>query len=143
MSAEENKDIVRRLIEEVWNAHDHGAIDSLVAQDYFNHAAVAEHRCGIEGFRHVERWLEAAFSDSRFDIEDIVAEGNMVVIRGTASGTHDGEFMGNPPTGRRFSVEQMHWLRVADGKVAEHWAVRDDMGHARQLALIPEPGAVR
>jgi predicted ester cyclase len=67
----------------------------------------------------------------------------MVVIRGRTSGTHDGEFMGHPPTGRRFSVEQMHWLRVEGGKVAEHWAVRDDMGHARQLGLLPEPGAAR
>ena len=75
MSAEENKAVVRRLIEDVWNAHDHEAIDSLVAQDYFNHAAVAEHRRGIEGFRHVLGWLEAAFSDSRFGIEDIVAKG--------------------------------------------------------------------
>jgi len=143
VSAEENRIMVRWMIEEVWNAHDHGAIDDFVARDYFNHAAVAEHWRGIEGARHIQRWLEAAFSDSRFDIEDIIADGDMVAIRGKASGTHDGEFMGRPPTGRRFSVDQVHWFRVAGGKVAEHWAVRDNMGHARQLGLIPEPGAAR
>ncbi len=80
----------------------------------------------------------AAFPDTRFDIEDIIADGDMVAIRGTASGTHKGgELWGIPPTGKRFAVEQVHWLRVAEGKVAEHWAVRDDLGMMHQLGAMP------
>ena len=72
------------------------------------------------------------------DIEDIIADGDMLAIRGTASGTHENEFAGIPPTGKRFAAEQMHWVRVADGKVAEHWAaVRDDLGMMRQLGAMP------
>ncbi len=138
MSAEENKAVVRRYIEEGWNQHNPDAIDEIVAPDYFNHAAVPEHQRGIAGAKHILNWLMAAFPDTRFDIEDIIADGDMVAIRGTASGTHEGgELWGIPPTGKRFAVQQVHWFRVADGKVAEHWAVRDDLGAMRQLGAIP------
>ena len=83
-------------------------------------------------------WLFAAFPDTRFDIEGIVAEGDMVTIRGTASGTHQGEELWRiKPTGKRFAVQQAHFIRVADGKIAEHWAVRDDLGLMRQLGAMP------
>jgi steroid delta-isomerase-like uncharacterized protein len=134
VSVEENKALVRRYIEEAWNQHNPDAVDAVMASDYLNHAAVAEHQRGIAGAKHVLRWLIAAFPDTRFDIEGIVAEGDMVSIRGTASGTHEGEKLwGIPPTGKRFAVQQAHWLRVADGKLVEHWAVRDDLGMMRQL----------
>ena len=137
MSAEENKAVVRRMIEEGWNGYDHNVIDEVVAPDYFNHAAVPEHQRGIAGAKHILSWLVAAFPDTRFEIEDIIADGDMVAIRGTASGTHEGEFAGITPTGNRFAVQQVHWFRVTDGKVAEHWAVRDDLGMMRQLGAAP------
>ena len=137
MSAEENKAIARRYIEEAWNRHNPDAIDELLSPDYLNHAAVAEHQRGIAGAKHILNWLMAAFPDTRFDIEDIISDRDMVAIRGTASGTHEGEFAGIPPTGKRFAVQQVHWLRVAEGKVAEHWAVRDDLGMMRQLGAAP------
>ena len=137
MSAEENEAVVRRYIEECWNDHDLANIDELVSPDYLNHAAVAEHQRGIAGAKRILNWLISAFPDTRFDIEGIIADGDMVAIRGTASGTHKGgELWGIPPTGKRFAVEQVHWLRVAEGKLAEHWAVRDDLGMMRQLGAI-------
>jgi len=107
MVAEENKIIVRRMIEEVWNAHDHGAIDDFVARDYFNHAAVSEHRRGIEGPAHPE------VAGGRFPGLPLRHRGHHrgwghSGDPGKSSGTHDGEFMGHPPTGRRFSVDQVH-----------------------------------
>jgi predicted ester cyclase len=75
--------------------------------------------------------LLSVFPDHRFDIEDAAAEGETVAVRGTCSGTHEGEVLGIPPTGKRFAAQQSHWLRVADGKVADHWAVRDDLGMMR------------
>ncbi len=136
MSAEENKDLVRRYIEEVWNGHDLAAIDELVSPEYFNHAAsTAEYQRG--GAKLAVEWLLSVFPDHRFDIEDAAADGNTVAVRGTMGGTHEGDLMGIAPTGKRVAVQQTHWFRVADGKVAEHWAVRDDLGMMRQLGVMP------
>ncbi len=136
MSSEENKALIRRLVEEVYNGNNLDLLDELVAQDFVNHSALPEHQHGIEGFRHVNRWVRAAFSDAHYAIDDMIAEGEMVACRLTLSGTHDGEFRGFPPTGRRFSVDHVHWHRLADGKLVERWAVRDDLGAAQQLGLL-------
>jgi steroid delta-isomerase-like uncharacterized protein len=136
MSAEENKDLVRRYIEEVWNGHNLAAIDELVSPEYLNHAAsTAEYQRG--GAKLAVEWLLSVFPDHRFDIEDAAAEGNAVAVRGTMGGTHEGDLTGIAPTGKRVAVQQTHWFRVADGKVAEHWAVRDDLGMMRQLGVMP------
>ncbi|MCA1707866.1 MAG: ester cyclase [Actinobacteria bacterium] len=140
MSAEENEAVVRQYIEEVWNRHNIDAVDELVSPDYLNHAADAEHQRGIAGVKYILNWLFSVFPDHRFDIEDAVADGDTVAVRGTCSGTHEGELWGIPPTGEHFAVQQVHWFRVADGKVAEHWAVRDDLGMMRQLGVISIQG---
>jgi predicted ester cyclase len=112
-----------------------------VARDVANHAAVPEHRHGIEGAKHTDRWVRASFPDSRVKIADMIAEGDKVAAYVTLGGTHQGEFRGIPPTSKLFSVEHVHWLRLADGMVVEHWSVRDDLGQMTQLDLIPEPGS--
>ncbi len=117
MSAEENKTVIRRLVEEVYNDNNLDVLYELVAQDMANHSAVPEQQHGIEGFKHVNRWVRAGFSDAHYEIEDMIAEGDMVACRITVSGTHDGDFQGTPPTGKRFSVDHVHWHRLADGKL--------------------------
>ncbi len=92
-------------------------------------------------------WLRGAYADLRWDIHDIVAEDNLVVLHATMSGRHTGTFVAYgadarpaqafPPTGKRFATTQTHWFRVADGKVIEHWANRDDLGTATQLGWTP------
>jgi predicted ester cyclase len=92
-------------------------------------------------------WLRDAFAELRWEVHDAVAEGNLVVVHCTMSGVHVRPFaeydedalVGQvfPPTGRRFSTTQTHWLRVADGQVIEHWANRDDLGMALQLGWVP------
>ena len=136
MSAEENKTVIRRLVKEVYNDNNLDVLYELVAQDMANHSAVPEHQHGIEGFKHVNRWVRAGFSDAHYEIEDMIAEGDMVACRITVSGTHDGDFQGTPPTGKRFSVDHVHWHRLADGKLVERWAVRDDLGAAQQLGML-------
>jgi len=138
MSAEENEAVVRRYIEECWNNHDLANVDELVSPEYLNHAASAEYQRA--GARYSLNWLFAVFPDHRFDIEDAVADGDTVAVRGTCTGTHEGELWSIPPTGERFAVQQSHWFRVADGKLAEHWAVRDDLGMMRQLGVMPTRG---
>ena len=133
--SEENKDLVRRYIEECWNRHNIDATDELVSPDYLNHAASPENQRA--GAKYSLNWLFSVFPDHRFDIEDAAAEGDTVAVRGTMGGTHEGDLMGIAPTGKRVAVQQTHWFRVADGKVAEHWAVRDDLGMMRQLGVMP------
>ena len=140
MSAENNKDVIRRLIKDVYNDSNLDVVDELVAADIFDHGAVAEHRHGIAGFKHVMEWVRTFSADVHYDIEDIIAEGEKVAVRMTQSGTHTGSVRGNPATGKRFSVDYVHWFRLADGKVAEMWAVRDDLSRLEQLGLIPVPG---
>jgi steroid delta-isomerase-like uncharacterized protein len=137
LSAEENKAVVRRMIEEVWNDHDFTNFEEVVAENHFDHMALPEHQRGVAGERPVIEWLLIVFPDHRFDIEDAAGDGETVAVRGTCSGTHEGEFWGIPPTGKRFAVQQSHWFRVVDGKVAEHWAVREDLGLLRQLGVLP------
>ncbi len=135
MSTEENKANIRRLVEEVYNAGNLDAVDELVAPDVFNHPAVAEHRHGIDSFIHVMEWVRDISPDVHYEIDDIIAEGDKVAVRMTQSGTHTGPIRGIPPTGKSFSVDYVHWFRLAGGKVAELWAVRDDLGRLKQLGL--------
>ncbi len=69
----------------------------------------------------------------------MIAEGDKVAARMTSSGTHEGEFVGIPPTGKRISVQHVHWFRLGDGKVVEQWSVRDDLGQMQQMGVIPSP----
>ena len=137
--AEENKAVVLRYIEEVWNRHNLDAIDGLVSPDYLNHAArTAEYQ--RSGARRAVQWLLSVFPDHRFEVEDAAADGETVALRGTMAGTHEGELEGIAPTGKRVVAQQSHWFRVVDGKLAEHWAVRDDLSMVQQLGLMPDPG---
>jgi steroid delta-isomerase-like uncharacterized protein len=138
--AEDNKAIVLRLIEEVYNEGNLGVVDELMAPDIFDHAAVPEHQHGIDGSKHVMEWVREFSSDVHYDVDDIIAEGDKVAVRMTQSGTHTGTVRGIPPTGKRFSVDYVHWFRLADGKVAELWAVRDDLTRLQQLGLTSGPG---
>jgi predicted ester cyclase len=139
VSAEENKAVVLRYVEEVWNGHDLDAIDGLVSPEYFNHAAsTEEYRRG--GARRAVEWVLSVFPDHRFEVEDAAADGQTVALRGTMVATHEGELEGIAPTGKRVLAQQSHWFRVVDGKLAEHWAVRDDLSMLQQLGIMPDPG---
>ena len=102
---------------------------------------------GPAAFYATALWLRDAYAELRWDVHDMVAEGDLVVLHATMSGRHAGTFVAYgadarpaqafPPTGRRFATTQTHWFRVADGKVIEHWANRDDLGTATQLGWTP------
>ena len=135
MAPEASRAVVLRYVDEVWNRHDLDAIDGLVSPDYANHAATTEeYRHG--GGRQIWEWILSVFPDHRFDVEHIAADGDTVAVLGTMGGTHEGELMGIAPTGRRVVARQSHWFRVSEGRVAEHWAVRDDLGMLQQLGVV-------
>jgi steroid delta-isomerase-like uncharacterized protein len=131
--SEENKAVIRQLYEEVWNQHNPEAADEFVAPDVFTRDMVPEHQHGIDGYKHLVRWMHTAIPDLRYDTEEIIAEGDKVVTLVTFSGTHTGPLRDLDPSGRPVSVEQTHWFRLANGKVAETWSVRDDLGMMRQM----------
>jgi len=136
---EANKALVRRIYEEVLNQRNLAVADEVTTLDSLNHEGPDELRDGPEGVRNVVRMLSAAFPDYHMTIEDMIAEGDKVVVRSTLSGTHQGAFFGIPPTGKTFTQGQIHILRIENGKVAEHWAMRDDLGMMQQLGAIPAP----
>ena len=140
MSVEENKAVILRFFDEVVDGQNLDVLEELVAEDVVNHSATEEHKRGLEGFRHVMEWGAALTPDGRYEILDMIAEGDMVACRVRVSGTMQGELFGVPPTGKSFTAEHVHWHRVAGGKLAERWAVRDDLGTLIQLGIIDPPG---
>ena len=140
MSAEENKAIVRRFVDEVQSAGNIDVIDELCSPEFVNHSAPPGMPANCEGVKIVTAMFRQAFPDSYFTVEDMVAEGEKVATRKTFRGTHQGEFMGIPPTGQKVSVGLMDIVRIADGKVVEHWSMGDNLGMMQQLGVIPQPG---
>jgi predicted ester cyclase len=139
VSAEENKALFRRTYEELLNRGDLSVADELVAPEFVNHEALPGRDRGPESMRGLATMLRTAFPDLRFEIEELIAEGDVVAGRLTMSGTHEGPLMGTPPTGRSVRQDHMHFVRFESGKAVEHWGIRDDLGMMKQLGLMPEP----
>lgn len=139
LSTEAKKAIVRRIFEEGFNQGNLSVVDEVVASGSVDHHHPDEADFPTH-LKQVMMMMRSAFPDLHFDIEQMVAEGEMVACRLTVYGTHQGPFMGIEPTGRRIAVPQMHMVRVLeDGKGHDHWAVMDDLGMMRQLGAIPAP----
>lgn len=142
--SEQNKMLVRRAIEEVWNQGNFDLVDELIASDLVIHLpAPGQEVRGPEGVKQFYGMLRAAFPDIHFTINDQIAEGDRVVTRWTAQGTHTGEYRGIPPTGRQFKVTGIDIDRVAGSKVVECWPIEDDLGLLQQLGLVPTPEQAR
>ena len=138
MSADENRELVRRFFEEVWNQGDEAAIDRYLDPDTVG--TEPEFGTGREAFRAQWRKWRAAFPDIHFAVEDVIAEGDKVVTRWTLTGTHRGEFMGVPPTGRRVSVTGMSLDHLVDGQIKAGFDAWDALGLWQQLgAFTPTP----
>jgi steroid delta-isomerase-like uncharacterized protein len=131
--SEELKATTRRLWEEIWPGGDVAALTSVLHPDSVNHEAPPGTDPGVEGAVQTMQWLRSAFSDQRYEIHQMIAEGDTVAVHLTHHGRHTGEFMGIPPTDRSFSYRHVHILRFEDGRSIEHWAVRDDATLVRQL----------
>lgn len=139
MSLEANKAVVRRYYEEVLNAGRVDVLDELAAQDYVEHDPFPGQGNGRGDLERRAATLIEAFSPCTFTIEDLVAEGDKVVVRWSSSGTHSGEFLGIPATHRSYTISGIDIHRVEDDKLAEHWHVVDQLSQLQQLGLIPAP----
>lgn len=138
MSADEPKAVIRRYFAAL-DTGDRATLDQLIAPDYRFHMAGAPGPLNREGFYEFAAAFYRAFPDLRHEIEDQVAEGARVVTRMTARGTHQGDFQGLAPTGRRAAVDAVNVSRVADGRVVESYALFDALGLLQQLGAIPAP----
>ena len=143
MSAEENKAVVQRVYEQIFNQGNLDQIEELISPDIVDHEAPPPGMEGLEDIEVLRQFVKMshdAFPDLQFTVEDMIAEGDKVAARYTMRGTHQGEFMGMAPTGNRIEVTGTDIMRCEDGKIAEHWGNFDDLGMMQQLGVIPEQG---
>ncbi len=142
MSTKGNLALVRRLYEET----DKGNIkvlDEVFAPGYIDHnpLPVPGLGSGLAGLKRAFEMFTAGFKDSEHIVEDILAVGDKVIVRVTGKGTHAGEFMGVPPTGKRVSMTGIAIYRTREGKIVEKWGEQDWLGIMQQLGILPPPGS--
>jgi steroid delta-isomerase-like uncharacterized protein len=130
--SEANKALVRGFYER-FNKGDLTLVDDLVADDFVEHEAFPGLEPNKTGLRQLFEGFHAAFENGKFEVDDLMAEGDQVSARVRATGTHRGEFMGIPATGRTIEVGVADFLRIENGLVAEHWGVMDTGALMQQL----------
>ena len=142
MSAEENKELIRRffkiLQQEVWPSGNVQPAAALLAPDWVYHDPSTPLR-GHEGFQQLITMYRTAFPDGQFTIEDLVAEGDKVLTRFTARGTHTGELLGIPPSGKAVEFSVLSLVRIEAGKIAEEWERFDTANMLQQIGAMPAP----
>ncbi len=139
MSTEENKALVHRFEEEVWNGRNPSLVDEFFAASHIFRAA-GDPPLDREGHRQMIAHFQDAFPDGRNTSEELLAEGDKVVQRWTFRGTHQGAFQGIAPTGRPVTLTGISIWGVAGGKIVESWHELDTLGLMQQLGVIPAPG---
>ena len=138
MTTQQNKDLVRRYVENVLNQGDLAEADELVAPDaVMYHAGAPGPIRGLDAIKLFVTAFRVSFPDLRSPLEDMVTEGDRVMVRFTWSGTQRGDFQGIPPTRRRFTVTGSGLYRIQDGKIAEVWAEFDTLALLTQLGVMP------
>ncbi len=133
MDLESNKRLVRRQFEELINRKNLTIIDSDMAAGFIDHELAPGLPTGLEGVRQHISGMHQICPDLHVTIEDILAEGDRVVVRNTWQGTHSGPLFGIPPTGKRFILKGMVMWRIRDGQICERWATLDQLGFQRQV----------
>ena len=141
MSTQENKAILRRMVEEVICGGNLDLMDELVAPDFVNHHSIAtgeaSHSIGVETFRQEIMQLRSVFPDIAMTIIHLLADGDKVVAHFQVRGTHKGEFIGIPATGKKVEFSGITIVRIANGKLAERWNIADRYGLLQQFGAIP------
>ena len=138
MSTEDNKALTRRAYEAL-NQRNWAAFAELVTPDFVLHNASLTIQ-GLEAYKQFLSMYYAAFPDASVTIEDLIAEGDTVVVRQTFRGTHAGDLMGIAPTGKQISGTGVQITRIANGKAVEPWFNGDDLGLLQQLGVVPSMG---
>jgi len=136
MDRQSSKDLIRRFIKQVFVQGRVESINELVGPNFVSHTWWFEED-GREKLRAATERVHETLSGVEFTVDDIVAEGDRVTVRLTASATPTGDFMGVPAAGKRYTIGEMHWFRIADGQIVEHWHQQDALGLMKQLGAMP------
>jgi steroid delta-isomerase-like uncharacterized protein len=136
----DNKRTIRRYYEEVFNQGRLEVLDEIVVPNHVEHNPLPGQTQGVEGLKQRVAMLRAAFNP-QFTLEDVLAEGDKVVVRWSNRGTHLADFFGVPATGRTVVVSGIDIHQLRDGKMSEHWDVVDIFGVMMQIGAIPAPSA--
>ena len=120
------------------NGKDISAMEALIDDDFVDNDAMPGMPPGKAGMVGMMQMFVSAFSDLHVVVDQYVSEGDLVVGIMTTSGTQSGEFMGMPPSGKNFSVREIHVAKIVNGKMIEHWGLGNDMSMMQQLGAIPE-----
>ena len=137
MSNEDNKALIRRFYEEVFNKRNLAAINDFYAPDHIDHTLPPGLPVSLEGTKQAIATMLEGFPDLRITNEDMIAEGDKVVIRFTTHGTQQGTLGRIPPTGEQVAVSTIEITRIAGGKIVEDWGLDDRLGMLQQLGLVP------
>jgi len=139
---EKNKAIARLYMEDIWNNKDMDSVDKLVSDDFINHSSLPGMPPNRDGLKQFISFSGNTFPDGHYAIEDMIAEGNRVMMRGSFRGTHRGEFMGVPGTGKEITNTWIVVLSIENGKVTERWGEYDALGMNLQIGFkfVPPSG---
>lgn len=138
MSETENKQLLRRYYEEVLMQGRVDILEAIARADYVEHSPFPGHGQGLEGLRQRVNTLRTAFNQ-HFTLELLIAEGDKVAVLWTTRGTHTGEFLGLPATGKSYTIQGVDIHQLRDGRMAEHWDVVDLYGFLVQVGAVPAP----
>lgn len=140
MSAEENKAMVRRFVEEAFNKGNLDVADEVYAPSFTHHGPADPEERTPEGVKQFVGIYRDAFPDLDTTVEDVISEGDTVVYRWTARGTHQGDLMGVAPTGNGVTITGITIERFSGGRIVEEWNNFDRLGMMQQLGVVPSPG---
>ena len=136
-TTDSNKTVVKDFIDGLFTKGDLGAVDTYLAEDFINHDPPFGVTPDREGMRAAGAMMRAAFPDWHSELHELVAEGDIVVERFTASGTQQGEVLGVAPTGHAVALPGINIFRLRDGRIVERWGRLDDLGFLKQLGVVP------
>lgn len=128
--------IIRSVYRDLFETGDTDLAGRLVTEDFVDHSAPPGAPTGPGGLVAVVRFLHAALADIRYEVQDVLSDGDRSAFRATLSATQTGPLFGHPATGRPFRMQQIHFVRFEGERIAEHWACRDDLGALRQLGHL-------
>jgi steroid delta-isomerase-like uncharacterized protein len=138
MSAEENKAVVMRIFDEIWNQGKLDVADEVLTPETLFHSPIRpEPMLGPAPLKGIVGFLRSGFPDIQFTVDDIFGDGDLVAVRWTSHQTHTVTYMGVPPTGKKLSYTGNEIFRLVDGKVAEFWLIVNAMGVLGELGLAP------
>ena len=143
MAARENKELIRHVLNELFENYNLGVVDEYHAADFVGHSPPPGISPDRQGVKQFARARASAFSDSRFTIEDQIAEDDKVVTRFTSRHTHTGVFMSIPATGKEVTITGIMIHRVVDGKIRDEWTESDMLGLLKQLGVLEAQGSGR